>query len=757
MYKGVPSVRLCLIGICLAGVAAGALGAEQDSAAPVLEEVIVTAEKRGAKDLQDLAMSAAAISSELIETRNLVGMADYLRSIPSVSYQEYGTGRTTTIIRGITADPQEGVETTGTYINETSLTGLGAFGTSSPELKLVDVNRVEILRGPQGTLYGSSSLGGTVRIITETPRLDAFGASASGTMSTTAGEGDGNWAAEGILNMPLIQDELAIRAVAYAYDYSGYFRNIAARDPVKSASAAQTGALALDREDVGSTTFTGGRIAARWEPLDELSVNLMYLQQEIEQEGVGYGDLELGKFTQARYSRYSTGRSEFHDDELSVLNFLIEYELGALGLVSSSSWNDYENQQDWDVGKFWTFLYDDDAPIFILNATRTESFVQEVRVASQWQHPVNFLAGAYYEDLQSKWYQIVEWDGNPEGDPFEGALIAEANRQYNFSQRAFFGELSWDISDTLVTTVGLRHFNYDTSFVDTLDGLAYGGSLQGSDASDEAGNSYKLNLSYSRDGRSLYYVQWAQGFKPGYPLPDDVPPGCDLDGDGLIDGIGLAAQDQIDSDSLDSYEIGSKLSLANGRVNVRGSAFYNRWEKIPILLVANCAIGFEFNAGQAMTRGVELEGNAQISDRLRLDFSFGYVQGELTEDAPGLGLDGDRLPGTPEYNAALGLQYDFSWRTRETYLRADIARVGGYYNNLQEEGRELGDYTTLNLTGGLRLGKWDVQVFIQNLADADATTWIYRFSEYPSAYRLRPRTIGVSLRYAFTTSAGIGS
>jgi outer membrane receptor protein involved in Fe transport len=738
-----------LFGVCLAFSAADLQSAQQDSNALVLEEVIVTAEKRGAENLQDLAMSAAVISSAIIEDRNLVGMDDYLRSIPSVSYQEYGAGRTTTIIRGITADPQEGVETTGTYINETSLTNLGLFGTSSPELKLVDVNRVEILRGPQGTLYGASSLGGTVRIITERPRLDAFGASVSGAISYTGGEGSWNGSGEGVLNIPLIEDQLAVRAVAYHYDYSGYYRNIAASDPVKSTSAANTGALALDRNDVGSSTFSGARIALRWEPTEQLSADLMYLKQEIEQEGVAYGDLELDKFTQARYTRLSTGRSEFHDDDLSMLSLILEYDAGSFGLVSSSSWNEYDTRQDWDVGKFWTFLYDDDAPIFIQNTTQSESFVQEVRVVSQWDRKVNFLVGAYYEDLQAPWYQLVEWDGNPMNDPFGGELLAEGSSQYDFSQLAFFGEVAWDVSDRLIATAGMRHFNYDTAFRNEFSGLVYGGEFEESQASEEDGNSYKLNLSYAHDERSLYYIQWAQGFKPGYALSSSYPPNCDSDGDGLIDGIGLPPQDQVNSDSLDSYEIGSKLSLAGGRVNLRAAAFYNEWDQIPILLVAECAYGFEFNAGEAMTRGVEFEGSAQVSDRLRLDFSFGYLKGELTEDAPGLGMDGDRLPGAPEYNAALGLQYDFSWRTRDTYLRADLATVGGYYNNLQEQGQKLGDYTTINLSGGLRLGDWDIQVFIQNLTDEDAATWIYRFEEYPSAYRLRPRTIGASLRYTF--------
>ena len=147
--------------------------------------------------------------------------------------------------------------------------------------------------------------------------------------------------------------------------------------------------------------------------------------------------------------------------------------------------------------------------------------------------------------------------------------------------------------------------------------------------------------------------------------------------------------------------------------------------------------------------GLELEGSAQLSRSWRLDFSAGYLKAELTSDAPGLGLDGDRLPGTPEYNATLGLQYDFMYRSHDGFFRGDLATVGGYYNNLQQEGLETGDYTTIDLAAGLQLGRWDLHVFIQNLTNSSAATWLNIDVEYPSAYRLRPRTTGVSLRYAF--------
>jgi outer membrane receptor protein involved in Fe transport len=739
--------RALVAAISLFATAAG--GAEetpQDSF--LLEKVVVSAQKRGDENLEGLAMSATVITRETIDRRQLVGMEDYLRNVPGVTYQEYGAGRSTIVIRGISADPQENFQTTGTYINETPVTNLGDFGASSPELKLIDVERVEILRGPQGTLYGASSVGGTVRIMTRQPQLDEFSGNVAATLSSTSNLGGTNYHGEGIINLPVVKDQFAIRAVGYSHEDSGYYRNIAASDPVKSASAARTGALVLDRDDVGNSSLRGGRISARWAPTRRLGIDLMVLGQTIEQDGNPYEDLALGGFQQARYSRVSTQRSEYTEDELEVWNLVVAYDFDRFAFVSSTSRIDYENTQDWDVGQFWTFLYDDDAPIFIRNDTISDSFVQEFRVTSEWDHPLSFLAGVYYEDLDQTGKQIVEWDGDPAADPFAGALLFDGTLGSRREQLAFFGELTWDISPALAATVGARRFSYDTERVESGDGLVAGGPFEFRPKSSESGENYKLNLSYTAPDQSLYYAQWSQGFNPGYPLPEP-PFNCDQDGDGLLDGIGLPPQNEILADTLDSYEVGSVMSFAGGRVQLRGAAYYNEWTDIPVLLVAECAVGFSFNAGEARTTGLELEGTAQLGAQWRLDFSAAYTRAELTADAPGLGVDGDRLPGTPEYTANLGLQFDTLLSGRAAYARGDLAYIGGYYNNLQELGPEIGDYTTLNLAAGLRLDRWDLQLFVHNVTDSDGATWIYRFAEYPSAFRLRPRTAGVKLRYHF--------
>ena len=546
----------------------------------------------------------------------------------------------------------------------------------------------------------------------------------------------------------MVENVFAIRAVAYHFDYSGYYRNVAASDPDKAASAAASGAVARDWNDMGNATYSGGRIAALWQPTDQLSVNLMYLSQQIDQDGRAIGDLALGEFEHARYTRLTTQQPERLTDDLSLVNLVMQYDFESVSLVSSSSWTDYDQFDDQDFGLFTEPIFGADVPSFLSDLTRSSQFVEEVRAVSRWDKPVQFLVGLYYENIDQVQDQQVDWEGDPAYDLFEGALWLDSSQLVETTQKAIFGEVSWEFADQFALTGGIRHFDYTRSYSFEGDGVILGGPLSSNSRSEEDGQNYKANLSFRPSENALYYAQWSQGFRLGYPL--DPPPGiCDLDGDGLIDGIGLPGQKQLDSDSLDSYELGAKWSLGGNRVDIRTAIFRNDWQDIPLNITGACGFLFPFNAGEARTSGLEFEGSARLSDRWQLDFSAGYLKGELTRDAPGLGVNGDRLPGSPEFTATLGLQYDFLLRTREGFLRADLAYVGGYYNTLQQEGPEIADYTTLNLAGGLRLGPVDLQLFVLNATNSDAATWIDQRPEFPSAYRLRPRTAGVSLRYAF--------
>jgi outer membrane receptor protein involved in Fe transport len=710
---------------------------ERESSKRIIEEVIVTARKRGAQSLQDTSLSIAVVDSDQIDLRQLVGMDDYLRTIPGVNYVD-------------TADPQFDRPAVSVYINDTPLTGLGNFGYSSPDVKLVDVNRVEVVRGPQGTLYGDGSMGGTVRIIPQLPDVERFAGSINGSFSNTDGAGGDNHKLEGMINIPLAEHQFAIRAAVYRHDDSGYYRNIAASDPQKSFFAGLFGGIVEDRDDVGNYTYTGGRISALWLPSDNLSINFSFLTQEIEQDGRAFTDTALQPFEQKSYLQFGTREPENLSDDLDVTSLTIDYDFGALKLTSATSWADYSAVDDLDAGPFLISNFGADVPIFFTNfLDHLDSFTQEIRLSSSWDKPFQFLVGAYYHDRDWVDGQLLFWAGDPAMDIFGGASLVDTTFTKTLEQTAVFGEASYAFSEQWTGTLGMRYYDYDISTHRDSQGLFIGGRFIETIASTTDGETFKLDIAYTPNDETMVYARWAEGFRLGLPL-GELSTLCDLDMDGLVDGLGLPAQDQVFPDELESWEIGSKLSLAGGRVQLRGSAYYLDWTGIPVSLVLDCGFIRPFNAGEAKSVGFEFEGNAVLTDQLRMDFSAGYVDAELTADAPGIGSRGERLPGIAKYNLSVGLQYDFLKSQRPAYVRADLATVGDFYNNLQGRAPKLGDYTTFNISTGMTFGNIEASFFINNLTDEDAFTWVDSRPQLENGYALRPRTVGVNFRYSFS-------
>ena len=229
----------------------------------------------------------------------------------------------------------------------------------------------------------------------------------------------------------------------------------------------------------------------------------------------------------------------------------------------------------------------------------------------------------------------------------------------------------------------------------------------------------------------------------------DLPDYCDADGDGLLDGLGVPEPTSVAPDDLDSLEAGTKLILAGGKLQLNATLFTVKWDGIPIWVTPTCGWSTQLNAGKAKSRGAEIEGVWAITPGVRANFAASWVDPELAEDAPGMGSDGDRLPGTPRYNLSLGIQGDFDISDRPAFVRADLVYVGDYYNNLQQEGVAAGDYTTLGLRGGVSLGRFQLEAYINNATDEIARTWVDTSLGMGRNYVIRPRTVGLQLRYLF--------
>ncbi len=712
-----------------------------------IEEITVTAQKRGAISVNDTPTSITAISSADIKLKGYVGLEDYLPSMPSISFVKTGIAFNNVIVRGITintAGNSASNPLVSFYLGDTPVTDL-TFG-GAPDFKLADVERVELLRGPQGTLYGSGSMSGALRIIPAAPKLDAFEGNVEAGYSVTDNTDDANHDIQAVLNLPLVANKLALRVVGYEYENGGFFDNVAASDPTKLAAVALYGGPVFDRK-IGRTTYTGYRVSALWAPLDSLHVTFGYLSQDRDVEGIPEMSASRGRFEQAKWgANLGTGA------EISLTSMEVEYEGSKMSLVSSTSWAKSDAFLNWDVGRvLGPFFGGEDLPL-IQNfpSTNVDAFSQEVRLFSHTSSRFQWLGGAYFRDADNRTERsTLPWIGDPAADPLGGAAWLDHHSSTSTREQALFGEVYFDLTHKLTATLGARYFEYKQSSSTESSGLLGTNTGPIATRNNGSGTIGKVNLSYKYDENKLFYAQFSQGFRLGQPH-DTLPSVCDQNGDGIGDGTNLPIPKQIDSDTTDNWEIGSKLTLMNGRLQLNVAAFNIDWVDIPLSIRLPCALFVTLNAGTAESSGLEVEGNIALSSALRLNYAASYVNAELTSDIPSVGNDGDRIPGSPKYNAGLGLQYDFALLSREAFVRVDATYVGGYFAETTAAPPRMGAYTTVNLRGGARLAEgMSLDIFAQNITNEFALTGVYRTGSEANLTVITPRTIGVQMRYRF--------
>lgn len=304
----------------------------------------------------------------------------------------------------------------------------------------------------------------------------------------------------------------------------------------------------------------------------------------------------------------------------------------------------------------------------------------------------------------------------------------------------------------MTLTGGVRYFDYDrNSELDTSGPLLGAQSRRATTA--ESGTNFKANLSYKPIDGALVYAGWAQGFRLGKPQVLQLGL-CDTDGNGIVDGTNtttISAQ-RVESDTVDSYELGGKFAALGNRLRIDASLFLMEWSDIPVTLRPIPLCNYNINAGTARTAGVEFQANFQVTDALRVDFGGSSIQAQLTKDVPAQGFsDGDRLPGSPKFNANLGVQYGFDIAGHSAFVRADSIYVGPFYGNvLQTPSTRAGDYVKLDASVRVEIDNLKVDLFVRNLTNEDAFTW--RGGDPRGeffGYRMRPRTFGVQLGYDF--------
>ena len=750
------------------------------AAAAELEEITVTATKR-TSGLQEIPMSISAISGESLERSGVADFTDIATSVPSVSFRSSGPGRTKLNVRGISA--ATGVApTVSFYLDEMPVQSISSGSTTSfaqavVDPKMYDLERVEVLRGPQGTLYGSSSMGGTIRLITRQPQLGEYDASVGTEVSSTTGGGT-NFRLNGMVNAP-IGDTAALRVVASYTDNDGYFDRV-------SDSTDEVFAKNVNTEETVSV-----RAALRWEISDNSYLQPVIFTQTTEMDGKPNFD---GPLTDDKQFAPFDAKEPF-DDEFTLTSLTYGHDFASMSLLATYSQIDrkLKNLEDITTGSAAIFGIPNPTPAFSDELVDLEDETIEIRLSSETDSDWQWLVGYYRKDatvdagyrMGPGWNPLdVDDDGEP--DVFFNGL-ANTQKLSEYEEDAFFGELTYHLTDSLSITGGIRSLDYDFHSLEENWGWAFNDDGDRSTANvrdsviSDSNTDEKLSLTYQFGDANQVYASASTGSRPGainrvIPRSDDpaqaVGYACNQD---LI-AYGIDDPGAYLGDEVTSTEIGWKLLLADSSVRFNGAVYNVKWDDIQQLVFTSaiCGNNFTGNLGKASSSGVELEVTASVSDNLTLTANLGYTDAQFdqTLQSPDGSVEfvtkGDLLPDVPELMYNIGFDYAIpAGNGGEYYVMGNLNHVD---ETLETPGRKSTDisgsgidstnvrpdYTILDLrVGYISDSGWEAALFIDNVTDEEA---IYGFNDaiafnFPDVgdptVRNRPRTIGISANFNF--------
>jgi iron complex outermembrane recepter protein len=662
-----------------------------------IEEVVVTALKRNTL-LQETPMSMLAVSGKTLEERGIDNIADLLRATPGLSLVDQGPGQRRLVIRGVQS---AGEAQTGLYYDETPVSG-GAPSTTndagqrSPELRLFDIERIEVLRGPQGTLYGSGSMGGTVRVLFNKPEYD-YAAAIDSSFESTA-DGDSGYQVNAMLNAPLSGDQLAARSVFYYRDRGGYIDN-----------------ATLGRDDINTELSRGGRVLLRYQPTDALTLDAaVHIQRE--DSFLSAWELPAGTYRTAAPTQLPVR------DDFELYSLTLNWDLKFATLTGVTSLLKRDLRVSIDASRLMANFGPAGAPFrpgVLKQPQDVEDRSHEVRLSSTSAGPLHWTTGVYFEKRDAFTLSEQLLADPVTGLPREPRNVATSRTIDDMlEQRAVFGEVSYDLTSALTLTAGGRYFDYEKSITgETTVGFPLLGAVVTPPTtvrSDEDGWVSKVNIAYRIGDDALIYAQANEGFRPG----------------GANQVIGLpAALTPYEADSLWNYEVGAKTRWLNDTITLNLAAFRIDWQNMQVTgRTPDGAFNFISNAGEAQIDGVELETLFMPLPGLELSLGGSYTDARLSADqrdpnvnAPG--RDGDRIPNVPKHAASFAAKYEWPLAGELTALaRTDVNYVGSSFSEFRPTSpfiERIDSYTLTNLRLGVRneLAGWSAYVFANNVFD----------------------------------------
>ncbi len=768
---------------------------EPETADEFSEEVTVTARKRE-ESLQEVPFSVVAPDEETLRNRGAMNLEDISANVGGFTVQNLGPGQSQVAMRGVSSGQivrdQPGVkEQVGIYLDE-SVISLSLF---TPDIDLFDVSRVEVLRGPQGTLFGSGSASGTVRYITNKPVIGV----SDGVVEFSVGaidDGEVGGSAKVAVNTPM-GDKAAFRFTGYYTSFGGYL------------DAVQPG-LSVD-EDVNGGDRIGARLAITAQPNDRTTVTPRLLYQELDMDGWNRIDdfnILANPFTTTRPAVNLGEREQFTQleeattDDFLLFDLDVQYGFGDTLLTSVTSLTDRDILVVRDATAltasitggtipFQEPVYSIDGPLD--DATTVETITQEVRL-SRLTGNTTWVFGAFYSTIDRDYGQSLFVDGfeaateqDPLGpilSPTMGSFGAGTNvlffsdLQYEFDQISVFGELTYAVNDRFNLTGGLRFYDFEESRVQTFDGVfAAPGTTTGETTAD--GVAPRLIASYRVNDNTIFNAQIAKGFRlGGINDPLNVPL-CTPEDLAIFGG-----NDSWGDEEQWNYEIGTKSTVMDGRGTFNVAAYFIDIKDLQATVTAgSCSSRLVFNVPDARSSGLELEFAAAPTNNFDFAISASYNDSELRSEAAGSisGISrGNRLPTVPEFQAAAAATYQWPMQNdRLGFVTGTYQHVGSRFTQVGDFADgfgtvdlltfpgtiggpltqqffnfnpELPAYDLLNLRVGISAEKWEVALFVNNITDEVALLALdqERGTRARVGYLTnQPQTFGVTTRFKF--------
>ena len=771
-----------------------------------LEEVIVTATKRKST-LQSLPQAITAFTTEDIKRQGFAVLDDYANSIPSLAFARREPAGTSVVFRGVAASGiQYGTNPSASvYLDESPITQAGL----NPDPRLIDIERIEALSGPQGTLFGDASQSGTLRIITNKADPTQMSGWVEGNVAYVEDSDDLDNDISGMVNIPLIEDKLAVRLVGFRSDEAGYVDNVLGESQADQwvESRIASGLPVRERfdnanrvdDDVNSAETVGGRAALRWFINDDWTVDIAGIIQNLDVDGYGDVNLGLDDREQVRFEN-----EELSDDWYQV-SVSLEGNLGFADMVLTGSYfnreltydadaTDYLHDFDQKYNPSYRAIYDfTGAPRgFVIQDQDDDRWTVEGRLTtpldsdSRWNGLVGFFYGKldreqlnisdvrgfsnteYYANLG--YYYLNYLANSPYYNPNYATFHNTGSDNWFFGaydldleQVAIFGEVTWDATEKLSFTAGARWFDHEQEF-----------KLQQGDLLEDRSVNVERNYFYTNETKNFSEDDWVPRLNATYQINDDVltyvtySEGFRSGGANPLRNTSVLP-DEYDSDTLKNYEIGLKSEWFDNTLRFNAVAYHMQWDDIQIQVNDPFAFSLGIvNFSEAEIDGFEGEISWLPAVGWDITANFAFINAEISEDNTieenGVVIaevsDGTQLPITPEEKGSIAIQYTFQNQLfdAEPFVRLDWVYVGESVNSLDgtesivftQGATDQPDYDIGNLRMGLDAEKWSATFYVNNLTDENAKQFYN--NRWGSRQRIsinKPRNIGLTLRWRF--------